>query len=171
MKRLIVVAFLGLLLTSCNDKRSTLFQLIPSNESGIDFNNAIPETDTFNILTYEYIYNGGGVGIADFNNDGLKDIFFAGNLVSNKLYLNKGNFQFSDVTSTASVNVPGRWNSGVAVVDINNDGWMDIYVTATMQLKPEDRRNMLFVNDGLNADGIPTFTEQAGSYGIADGGY
>ncbi|MEJ0029709.1 MAG: VCBS repeat-containing protein [Bacteroidota bacterium] len=172
MKRLIVAAFVGLLLAcSCSDRPTTLFELVPSSTSGIDFNNAIPETDTFNILTYEYIYNGGGVGIADFNNDGLKDIFFAGNLVSNKLYLNKGNFAFNDITSVANVNVPGRWNSGVAVVDINNDGWMDIYVTTTMQPKPEDRGNMLFVNNGLNADGIPTFTEQAGSYGIVDGGY
>src|ERR1044071_5501187 len=171
MKRLIVVAFLGLLLTSCNDKRSTLFQLVPSDQSGIEFNNTVPETDTFNILTYEYIYNGGGVGIGDFNNDGLKDIFFAGNLVSNKLYLNKGNFEFSDVTTTANVNVDGRWNSGVAVVDINNDGWQDIYVTATLRPRAEDRQNMLFVNNGPNADGIPTFTEKAGSYGIADGGY
>jgi hypothetical protein len=171
MNRLIVVAFAGLLLASCSDKPSTLFELIPSDQSGIDFNNAIPETDTFNILTYEYIYNGGGVGIADFNNDGLKDIFFAGNLVSNKLYLNKGNFKFSDVTSTANVNVPGRWNSGVAVVDINNDGWLDIYVTATMQPRAEDRLNMLFVNNGPNGEGIPTFTEKAGSYGIAGGGY
>ncbi|HEX8059316.1 MAG TPA: VCBS repeat-containing protein, partial [Cyclobacteriaceae bacterium] len=172
MKRLIVAALLGLVFfASCNDKPSTLFELVPSSESGVDFSNVIPETDTFNILTYEYIYNGGGVGIADFNNDGLKDIFFAGNLVSNKLYLNKGNFRFSDVTSMANVNVPGRWNSGVAVVDINNDGWQDIYVTATMQPRAEDRYNMLFVNNGPNAEGIPTFTEQAGSYGIADGGY
>jgi hypothetical protein len=171
MKRLIVAAFVGLLLASCNDKPSTLFELIPPGESGIGFTNTIPETDTFNILTYEYIYNGGGVGIADFNNDGLKDIFFAGNLVSNKLYLNKGNLKFSDITSTANVNVPGRWNSGVAVVDINNDGWQDIYVTATMQPRTEDRYNMLFINDGPNAEGIPTFSEKAESYGIADGGY
>lgn len=171
MKRLLVIALSGLLLASCKEKPSTLFQLLPASETGVDFVNTIQETDTFNILTYEYIYNGGGVGIGDFNNDGLKDIFFAGNLVSNKLYLNKGNFRFNDVTETANVNVPGRWNSGVAVVDINNDGWLDIYVTATMQPKPENRQNMLFVNNGPNADGIPTFTEKAGSYGIADGGY
>jgi len=148
-----------------------MFQSVPASETGVSFENTIQENDTFNILTYEYIYNGGGVGVGDFNNDGLKDLFFAGNLVSNKLYLNKGNFEFKDITETAKVNVPGKWNSGVAVVDINNDGWLDIYVTATMLQTPEQRKNMLFINNGLNADGIPTFTEQAGSYGIADGGY
>lgn len=171
MNRLAVIAFVGCLLASCTNRPSTLFQLLPADETGVDFVNTIQETDTFNILTYEYIYNGGGVGIGDFDNDGLKDIFFAGNLVSNKLYLNKGNFRFKDITEIANVNVPGRWNSGVAVVDINNDGWLDIYVTATMQPKRENRLNMLFVNNGVNADGIPTFTEQAGSYGIADAGY
>lgn len=171
MKRLIVVVFAAFVLASCSDRPSTLFQLLPASKTGIDFQNTIQETDTFNILTYEYIYNGGGVGIGDFNNDGLKDVFFSGNLVSNKLYLNKGNLEFTDVTSTANVNVPGRWNSGVVLVDINNDGWLDVYVTATMQPKTENRLNMLFVNNGLNAEGIPTFTEQAGSYGIADAGY
>src|ERR1700754_629205 len=126
MKRLLVIFFAGILLASCTRKPSTLFQVVPASESGIDFSNTVPETDTFNILTYEYIYNGGGVGVADFNNDGLKDVFFAGNLVSNKLYLNKGNFSFQDVTQVANVNVEGRWNSGVAVVDINNDGWLDV---------------------------------------------
>ncbi len=171
MKYFVVLVFLGCLVSSCTQKPSTLFEQLPAEDTGIDFVNTIQETDTFNILTYEYIYNGGGIGIGDFNNDGLKDIFFAGNLVSNKLYLNKGNFSFKDVTETANVNVPGRWNSGVVIVDINNDGLLDIYVTATMQPKAENRLNMLFVNNGPNADGIPTFTEQAGSYGIADAGY
>ncbi len=174
MKRALIVPILCCLaLAGCQQKDSpdTLFHLLPSEQTGVDFSNVIAETDSFNILTYEYIYNGGGVGIGDFNNDGLKDIFFAGNLVSNKLYLNKGNFKFQDVTQTAQVNVPGRWNSGVAVVDINNDGWLDLYVTATMRPNPAERQNMLFVNQGANADGVPTFVEQAGSYGIADDGY
>jgi hypothetical protein len=137
----------------------------------VTFSNDIQDNDTFNILTYEYIYNGGGVGIADFNNDGLRDIFFAGNLVPNRLYLNKGDFEFDDVTAIAGINVDGRWNSGVSVVDINNDGWMDVYVTATMRPRREDRRNMMFVNQGLTKDGIPTFVDQAAKYGIEDGGY
>jgi hypothetical protein len=109
-------------LCSCREGSNSLFRLLPSSETGVDFSNDIQDNDTFNILTYEYIYNGGGVGIADFDNDGLRDIFFAGNLVPNRLYINKGDFKFSDVTSVAGINVAGRWNSGVSVVDINNDG-------------------------------------------------
>ena len=135
---------------SCRSRTETLFELLPSSQTGIEFSNEIHDSDTFNILTYEYIYNGGGVGIADFNNDGLRDIFFAGNQVQNHLYLNKGRFEFDDVTQAAGINVPGRWNSGVSVVDINNDGWMDVYVTATMRHNQEDRFNMMFVNKGLN---------------------
>ena len=175
MKVKIGIAALVLLmcaaLCSCQVGSDTLFKLLPSSETGIDFSNDIQDNDTFNILTYEYIYNGGGVGIADFNNDGLRDIFFAGNIVSNRLYLNKGDFEFTDVTSTSGINVAGRWNSGVSVVDINNDGWMDVYVTATMRPRSEDRRNMMFINQGLNKDGIPTFMDRAQQYGIEDGGY
>jgi hypothetical protein len=158
-------------LCSCREGSNSLFRLLPSSETGVDFSNDIQDNDTFNILTYEYIYNGGGVGIADFDNDGLRDIFFAGNLVPNRLYINKGDFKFSDVTSVAGINVAGRWNSGVSVVDINNDGWMDVYVTATMRQRSEDRRNMMFVNQGLNQDGVPTFIDNAEQYGIQDGGY
>ena len=124
------------------------------------------ETDSFNILSYEYIYNGGGVGIADFNNDQKPDIFFTGNQVPNKLYLNEGNFKFKDISETANINVVGRWNSGVSVVDINNDGWMDVYVCATTHPEPENRKNMLFVNQGTGANGQPTFKEMAAEYKI-----
>lgn len=160
-----------LLLWSCEQPPTTLFRQLDQQSTGVDFVNSIQENDTFNILTYEYIYNGGGVGIADFNNDGLKDLFFAGNMVPNKLYLNRGKFEFEDVTAQAGVNVPGKWNSGVSVVDINSDGLMDVYVTATMHQSPAARANMLFVNKGTNADGIPTFEDQAVSYGIADTGF
>jgi hypothetical protein len=144
---------------------------LPSDKTGVAFNNNIAETDTFNILTHEYIYNGGGVGIADFNNDGLEDIFFTGNLVPNKLYLNKGNLEFEDVTDVAGINVSGRWNSGVAIADINSDGLMDIYVCATMKTDSADRKNMLFVNQGLNDEGIPTFSNEAAAFGIEDQGF
>src|SRR5260221_5103270 len=155
----------------CKSDPKTLFQLLPSTETGITFSNTIVETDSFNILTYEYIYNGGGVSISDFNNDGLQDVFFSGNQIGNTLYLNKGDFHFEDITSRAGVNVPGRWNSGVAVADINSDGWMDIYVCATMNPDSSKRKNMLFINNGLNPDGIPTFSEKAESYGVADYGH
>ena len=169
---------LSLLLPGCDRKPEALFQLVPSDETGIEFTNTVEETDSFNILTYEYIYNGGGVGIADFNNDGKQDIFFSGNQVANRLYLNKGDlpagqagFRFEDITEAASVNVTGRWNSGIAIVDINNDGWLDIYVCATMKADSLDRRNMLFINNGLNKDGLPTFSERASEYKLDDTGF
>src|SRR5688500_9981449 len=93
-------------LMQCKNEPDTLFKLLPSNTTGIDFSNTITETDSFNILTVEYIYNGGGVAVADFNNDGLQDIFFSRNEVPNKLYINKGNLKFEDVPEKANVNIP-----------------------------------------------------------------
>jgi hypothetical protein len=161
----------SVLFLRCTTSPKTLFQLLPSDQTGITFSNDIVETDSFNILTYEYLYNGGGVAISDFNNDGLPDVFFSGNEVGNRLYINKGDFHFQDVTDEAHVNVPGRWNSGVAVADINHDGWPDIYVCATMKMDSADRKNMLFINRGLNENGIPVFSEMASSYGVDDHGY
>lgn len=161
-----ILALAVFILNGCKREPDTLFRLTESDDTGIYFNNLVTESDSFNILTYEYIYNGGGVGIADFNNDGKADIFFSGNQVPNKLYLNEGNFKFKDISDKANVNVPRRWNSGVAVVDINNDGWKDLYVCATTNPNPEDRRNMLFVNQGLDASGEPVFKEMAAQYNI-----
>ncbi len=158
-------------LTQCKKEVNTVFQLKDADDTGIYFNNLVVESDSFNILTYEYIYNGGGVGIADFNNDGKPDIFFSGNQVPNKLYLNEGGFKFNDVTEKANVNIQGRWNSGVVVVDINNDGWKDLYVCATTSPNPEDRKNMLFVNQGINDAGEPTFKEMAAQYKIDHDGH
>ncbi len=160
-----------ILLSSCERKAKALFELMPANQTGVDFINSIEETDSFNILTYEYIYNGGGVGVADFNNDGMQDLVFSGNQVPNKIYLNLGDLKFKDITETANINIQGRWNSGVTLADVNNDGWMDIYITATMKLDSLDRRNMLFINDGLNKDGFPTFSEHAAEYKIDDAGF
>jgi len=161
-----------LITAGCGKKApDTLFVLRDADDTGIDFSNTVEESDSFNILTYDYIYNGGGVGVADFNNDGLQDLFFTGNQVPNRLYLNKGNFRFDDVTDKANVNVPKRWNEGVAVVDINNDGWMDMYVCATTNNDPSLRRNMLFVNQGANESGVPTFKEEAAKYKIDFNGH
>jgi enediyne biosynthesis protein E4 len=173
MKRIsVLLGFLAALFAwACDSRSKTLFRLIPPDESGVSFENTIEETDSFNILTYEYIYNGGGVGVGDFNNDGLQDLFFCGNMVPNKLYLNLGAMRFKDVTEQANVNVSGKWNSGVSVVDINNDGWLDIYVSATLRKDSVSRRNMLFINKGLDASGIPIFEEQASRYKISYGGY
>src|SRR6185295_9047162 len=104
------ILFISFIVIRCNNSPKTLFELLPSSHTGVDFSNTIQETDSFNILTYEYIYNGGGVAISDFNQDGLPDLFFTGNEVGNKLYINKGDFRFQDITEEAHVNVPGRWN-------------------------------------------------------------
>src|SRR5690606_9201772 len=155
----------------CGRNEKKLLHLLPSSETGIDFNNVIQESDTFNILTEEYIYNGGGVGVADFNNDGLQDLFFTGNMVSNRLYLNKGELRFEDITENANLISTGTWSSGVAVADVNGDGLTDIYVCATLLPDASKRRNLLYMNQGVNDDGVPTFTEEAAAYGLDDTGY
>src|SRR4028118_1417988 len=150
---------------------TTLFKLLSASQTGVDFTNTIYENDALNILNETYIYNGGGVGIGDFNNDGLEDVYFSGNMVSNKLYLNKGSLKFQDITLAAGVGGEGRWCTGVSVVDINADGWLDMYVCATFLKDARKRVNLLYINQGNNKQGIPTFKESAKSYGIADDGY
>jgi hypothetical protein len=152
-------------LASCNNK-NTLFQQISSSHSGIHFNNKIVETDSINPLDIVNIYNGGGVGIGDFNNDGLADIYFTGSLVSNQLYLNKGDFKFQDVTVTAGVTGNGRWGRGVSVIDLNNDGWLDIYVCNTIYEDSLQRRNLLYINKGVDKGGVPHFSDSASAYGL-----
>src|SRR5688500_90906 len=120
----IVVLFL---LSGCGQD-PTLFQLVKPDDSGIQFSNALVENDTLNAIKFEYVYNGAGVGVADFNNDGLSDIFFAGNINSSALYLNKGNLVFEDVSDTAGVKTQ-LWCTGVSIVDINQDGLLDVYVS------------------------------------------
>lgn len=148
-----------------------LFKLVPAATSTITFNNNITESDSLNILTQANIYYGGGVGIGDFNNDGLQDIYFLGNMVSNKLYLNKRAMQFEDVTDAAAVTGNGRWCTGVSVVDINADGWLDIYVSASFRKDELRRTNLLYINKGANEKGIPVFEEKAATYGLNDAGY
>lgn len=155
---------------SCSKKPSALLEVLPARETGIDFVNEIHENDSFNVLNFEYIYNGGGVGIGDFNNDGLQDVFFSGNLVSNALYLNKGNFKFEDISKEADITAQGIWCTGAMVVDINTDGWMDIYVCV---INIDDKRhfhNLLYINQGVDDTGQPRFKEMAGTYGIDDAG-
>lgn len=160
-------AFILVFLFSCSKKEDTLFNQLSPEKTGIDFNNLIVESDSFNILTDEYIFNGGGVATGDFNNDGLPDLFFTGNQVANKLYLNEGKLKFKDVSLAAGIEAKDRWSTGVTVVDINGDGFLDVYVCAAMFKEVEKRANMLFVNQGLNGEGIPTFIESASKYGIA----
>jgi len=169
MKRILFISFiLSLIYSSCENKEKTLFVLKSGNATNITFNNRIVETDTFNILTEEYIFNGGGVAIADFDNDNRNDILFTGNQVSNQLYLNKGDFKFEDISAVSGIEAKQIWSTGAAVVDINLDGWMDVYICVAMANGNEERRNMLFVNQGINSDGTPTFKEMAKTYGIDD---
>ncbi|EOZ95202.1 hypothetical protein A33Q_3407 [Indibacter alkaliphilus LW1] len=170
MRIILLMCSALVLLSSCKKSPETLFVLKSPNETGIHFNNEIVETDSFNILTDEYIFNGGGVAVADFNNDGLPDLYFTGNQVANKLYLNKGNLKFEDITNGSGTAAADRWSTGVTIVDINGDGWMDIYVCAAMFPEMEKRANMLFVNQGLDEDGNPYFEEKAAQYGIAETG-
>ncbi|MXV52390.1 RNA-binding protein [Pedobacter sp. HMF7647] len=164
--------FLLALICGCSGKKAnTLFRLLPSSETGVTFTNTITESDTTNILNQANLYNGGGVGIGDFNNDGLPDMYFAGNMVSNKLYLNKGSLKFDDVTDAAGVGGEGRWCTGVSVVDINADGLLDIYVCTSFRKDVKRRTNLLYINQGVNKEGVPAFKESAQSYGLADTGY
>jgi enediyne biosynthesis protein E4 len=163
----ICCCLLLLTLTTCQ-RPDTLFEPLSAGETGIDFANRMQESADFNVLKYGYFYNGGGVAAADFNNDGFTDLFFTGNIKANKLYLNKGDssIQFDDITEKAGVAAADGWNTGVSVVDINADGWLDIYVCRSGAKNPALRRNLLFVN---NKD--LTFSEKAADYGLGDTGY
>ena len=168
LKNRILGFFILSVIISCTTTDKTLFTKLSSDTIGIGFNNLITESDSFNILTNEYIFNGGGVAVTDFNNDGLPDLFFTGNMVSNKLYLNKGGFEFNDITDESKLNSQDLWSTGIAIADVNADGWMDIYVCAAMHEK--NRTNRLYINQGPNANGVPTFLEQAEAYGVGDSG-
>ena len=167
MKGKILIILTVVLIQSCTNNKY-LFELLKSNDTGIDFNNVINETDEFNILSEEYIFNGGGIAVSDFNNDGYPDLFFTGNMVSNELYLNQGGLRFKKVTNQSKLNSEGFWSTGVSAVDINSDGLMDLYIAGAMN--PDNRENRLYVNKGINSNGIPVFEELANSYGINDKG-
>ena len=162
---------LSLLILSSCQSRETLFQSISSGDSGIRFNNRIQQNDSTNILEYEYAYNGSGVAVADFNKDGLQDLYFIGNEVNNRLYLNEGNMEFRDVTEPSGTQGFKQWYTGVSIVDINDDGLPDIYVCATRSESPAKRKNVLYINQGENDDGIPVFKNEAEAYGLATTAY
>ncbi len=153
---------------NANTRKQKLFTLVRPASSGVTFKNTLTESDTFNYFLYPYMYMGGGVSAADFNGDGLTDIFFTGNMVSNRLYINKGDFEFDDATAISNIAGNGQWMLGSTVCDINDDGLLDIYVSVS-GLK-DNCRNLLFINQGNNAGGIPVFSEEAAKYGIDDNG-
>lgn len=168
-RKIILLPWLAGLLFSCSyfhnkDQQdiSPLFKLIDNKNSGVDFVNEVEYTEKYNTYTYRNFYNGGGVGLGDFNNDGLTDLYFTGNLADNKLYLNKGNFIFEDITEKAGVACPGVWSTGVSIADVNGDGWLDLYVckSGIIEGKP-NRHNELFINNGNL-----TFTDRSVEYGL-----
>jgi enediyne biosynthesis protein E4 len=142
-------------------KSATTFSLISAQQSGVDFVNQVDDLKDFNILNYRNFYNGGGVAIGDINNDGLEDLFFTSNQHANRLYLNKGNWLFEDITEQSGVAGTRKWSTGVTMVDINNDGFLDIYVCNSGELEGDDRKNELFINNG-----DLTFSEQAQKWGL-----
>ncbi len=158
-----------LAIASCKDI-SHLFVLIPPQESGIDFINRIELNDTINGVDFEYVYNGAGVAVGDVNNDGLNDLFFAGNMESSRLYLNLGGLKFRDISTEAGV-ITDRWCTGVSFADINNDGFTDIYICVAGLGAPETRKNIFFINQGLDDNGIPHYKDMAMEMGLADEGY
>nr|WP_321234191.1 VCBS repeat-containing protein [uncultured Psychroserpens sp.] len=172
----VLLIFVGVLFFTCQQKPTRDlypeqlvggFELLPAEHTGIDFSNTIKESTYFNHYYYSQMYVGSGVAIGDINNDGLQDVFFGGNQVADRLYLNKGNFQFENITKKSKVAKNSGWTWGVTMVDINADGYLDIYVSRNgNSANPEDRRNQLYIN---NQD--LTFTESAQKYGLGDYGF
>ncbi len=156
----VVVAIAGICL-SC-DRSKSIFQPLPARKTGIDFNNRIQEDSHHNVYQFMNFYTGAGVAVGDINNDGLIDLYFSGNMETGRLYLNKGDLKFQEITREAGLE-NSRWGTGATMVDINQDGWLDIYVCVSGGDEPSQRSNILFVNNGDN-----TFDERAVQYGIAD---
>lgn len=165
------IAVFSLFIISCNhethrpENKNTLFRLQPKSQTGIDFTNAVTDSKEFNILTYHNFYNGGGVAIGDVNKDGRPDVFFTSNQQQNKLYINKGNWKFEDATVTSLIKSDHKWHTGVVMVDINSDGWLDIYVCSSANIPGDDRANELWINQHNG-----TFKEEAHQYGLDDKG-
>jgi hypothetical protein len=151
----------GMVMASCQ-QQPTLFQLLPSEQTGVNFRNSVEENDTCNVLEYMNIYTGAGVAAGDINNDGLPDLYFSANQTGGQLYLNRGDMHFENITASAGI-LAGNWETGVSMVDINQDGWLDIYVNVAGPRKAGNFTNLLYINKGDN-----TFTESAKKYGIAD---
>lgn len=165
--QLLILLVLISILSSCKKENDrTLFTELSPDDTGIQFKNLVRESEEFNVLTYGYFHQGGGVAIGDVNNDSLPDVYFTGNMVASKLYINKGNWEFEEIAEKAGVRAEGLWNTGTTMADVNGDGWLDIYVCRSAANDPNNRKNLLFINNG-----DLTFTEKAQSLGLADRGY
>ena len=160
---------------SCNEKNQeappALFEALDNKSTGIDFANKLTATPQFNMFKYMYFYNGAGVGVGDFNNDGLSDIFFSANQGENKIYLNDGGLKFKDVTKQAKIPQDGGWSTGVSVVDINNDGLLDIYVCRVGKYESLNSKNQFLICKGKDADGIPYYEDEATKMGLDFSGF
>jgi hypothetical protein len=155
-------------LCSCRQSSASLFKKSDPSKTGIRFSNDVIENDSVNPIDLEFLYNGGGIAVGDFDNNGLPDLYFTASISGNKLYLNNGNLSFRDVTDASHTTGEGRWANAASVVDINNDGWKDIYICATIKKNVADRRNLLYINQGLDANKVPVFKEMAEEYNLAD---
>jgi hypothetical protein len=161
---------LTVLLFSCNNNNETskpIFKTLTAAQTGLQFTNTLTPSSELNLLTYMYYYNGAGAAAADFNNDGLVDLFFCANQLTNKIFLNKGKMQFTDVTQQAKIPNDGGWNTGASVIDINNDGLLDIYISRVGNYKTLKSKNQLLVCTGLTKDSIPMYEDKAAEYGLA----
>ena len=169
---LIVVISMGIFMAPGCDSQSnlqpanTLFTMLSPDQTGIDFKNMVIEDEKNNHLVNDMIIAGAGVAIGDINNDSLPDIFFAGNQVSDRLYLNKGDMQFEDITESSGISVESKWSTGITMADVNNDGYLDIYVCRSVQENPQLSQNLLYINNG-----DLTFSENAANYGLSDRGF
>ncbi len=152
-------------------KEPELFEVLDSRYTSITFSNQLHPTAAFNLFRYMYYYNGAGVGAADFNNDGLTDLFFAANQGKNALYLNKGDLRFEEVTGKAGIPDDGAWSTGVSVVDINNDNLLDIYICRVGGYSILNGRNLLLICTGIDKSGVPHYSEEAQKYGIDFSGF
>ena len=155
------------------DSSKALFKLLTPDQTNIDFSNQLKENEYANVLTYQYFYNGGGVSVGDVNNDGKPDVYFSGNMSANRLFLNKGNMKFEDITDKAKVGgiSLNTWKTGVTMADVNADGLLDIYACYSGNVPAASRLNQLFINQGIDAGGYPSYKEEAAKYGLADSAY
>jgi len=167
------VVFSIIVASSCGTRKAdpVMFEILKSDQTHLDFANKLTSTDSFNLFHYMYFYNGAGVGAGDFNNDGLIDLFFASNQGANKIYLNTGNLTFKDVTTEAGIPNDNSWSTGVSIVDINNDGLLDIYICKVGRYQSLRSKNQLLICTGINSNHIPTFKDSAQQYGLDFSGF
>ncbi|RMG21137.1 MAG: VCBS repeat-containing protein, partial [Bacteroidetes bacterium] len=175
--KICLFAWVALLLPgwSCQQQAAgggKLFTRMEASHTGIDFENKLTNDRKFNIYTYRNFYNGGGVGMGDFNGDSLIDVYLTANMLPNRLFLNRGDFRFTDVTEQAGVSGTRAWSTGVSVADVNGDGLLDIYVCNSGDVEGDNKQNELFINQGTLPDSdVPVFKEAAEQYGLADRGF